>query len=59
MTGTPTNKIITTYNHNYKKGGFDASTQISIAKFTEATLSISYSKVNVQWLTSSGGKTIK
>lgn len=57
--GTPTNKIITTYNHNYKTLAINASAQISVAKFTEATLSISYSKVNKQWLTSSGGKIIK
>lgn len=60
VSGTPENKILFSYEHNYRKYVSDPSAEISLVNFTlSGELAISYSQKSRNWPTVSGGATIK
>lgn len=60
VSGTPQNKIIFSYEHNYKKYSANKSAVISLVGFDlNGKLAVSYSQKDCNWSTASGGSIIK
>ncbi|HJG87310.1 hypothetical protein [Pseudoflavonifractor capillosus] len=59
-TGTPQNKFIASYEHNYKEGTLEIGAEVESAGFSSITglLKVSYKIENKNWLRASGGKVI-
>ena len=57
VSGTPQNKIISSYEHNYKYAAINLGATISSVGFNSITgnVSVSYNRVNGRWLRASGG----
>lgn len=57
VTGSPENKMLCTYQHNYKTNSLQTGAQISFVDFAlSGQLTVSYSHVNGSWNRASGGK---
>lgn len=59
-TGTPANKFIASYEHNYMDIGIGFNAKINSLGFSSLTgaISVNYARVNKHWLQSSGGRVI-
>lgn len=59
VTGTPECKIIASYEHNYKTVAIEANAKVENVGFSiSGALSVTYVRLNKNWLRASGGKII-